>query len=68
MRVGTAGGGGCHHNDEGGSIERGVKMVDRGLSSLPMECEFPQGATSGQLYGLGAKLLLYDIDLILYKY
>ena len=46
----------------------GVQMVDRGLSSLPMECEFPQGATSGQLYGLGAKLLLYDIDLILYKY
>ena len=43
-------------------------MVDRGLASLPMECEFPQKATSGQLYGLGANLLLSDIDLILYKY
>ena len=39
MGVGTAGGGGCHPNYEGGSIERDVKMVDRGLASLPVECD-----------------------------
>ena len=47
---------------------QGCKYGEEGIMKGPMECDLPQGATSGQLYGLGAKLLLYDIDLILYKY
>ena len=45
-----------YHNEglgwPAGDLQGGVQIMDRGLASLPMECEFLPGVTSGQLYGL----------------